>query len=238
MNNGLLCRIVGGGRRNNPGPSDYRLKSKFGDAPKYTIKGRYRSVDRPITAPYRNLPTTVGDAPKVALSSRHRENSPTITPGPNYVPPSLGTSARKNTMSFRNPSPRDPRADNPGPGSYSISPRFANDANKFTLHQRTGTTSRDISPGPAAYTPDFKKVRRSSPAPTLHIRPESKAPIVTPGPSDYKISRDLGGQASAMHIRSRDLKQNYNPGPGQYSPTAANKPKEPSYTIKSRYKSA
>ena len=231
-----MCRMVGGGgRRNNPGPSAYHIKSTIGDAPKYTIKGRHRSVEKPNNAPYRVLPTTVGESPRISLKSRHKEAEGYVTPGPNYVPPRLGANATKTSFHSRPATAKDPRIDNPGPGAYNYTPRFANDANKYTFHQRTAVSARDFSPGPAAYAPDYKKVKKSTPQATMHIRPEGRAIAVTPGPSDYEVSRDLGGQQSTMHIRPRDNTVNNNPGPGQYTPTNGNKPKDPSFTMKGRH---
>ena len=229
--------MTSNGNRANPGPADYSIKSKLGESPRWSIKGKYETVFRPNTAPYRALPSSIGQGPKIALASRHKELEGQVTPGPNYVPPALGSDGKKVSMSFRYGTERDARAGNPGPGAYNISPRFANDANKWTLKSRTGISTTDISPGPAAYSPDFTKVKKSAPAASMHIRPEKKASDVTPGPSDYQISRDLAGQRSTMHIRHREFRAENTPGPGQYSPTNANKASTPRYTIGNRLES-
>jgi hypothetical protein len=56
---------------------------------------------------------------------------------------------------------RDPGFDNPGPGAYTMTPKFANEANKYTLHQRIGNQSDETpspSPGPGAYLPNMDAI--------------------------------------------------------------------------------
>ena len=184
---GLLARRTGNGG-NDPGPGAYAIRGTIGDAPKYTIKGRHETANRPLAAPYRSLPSTVGNGPKISMASRHADREVTATPGPNYLPPALGADATKTTMSYRHAETRDSRLDNPGPGAYSIQPRFANDAPKATLHQRTGKTDDNtISPGPAAYLPNMDAVKKRAPSATMHVRPRDSQLEVTPGPSDYEI---------------------------------------------------
>ena len=98
------------------------------------------------------------------------------------MPPPLGADAPKNSMSYRHGEARDSRLDNPGPGAYNIEPKFANDANKFTLHQRTKAGLGDnCSPGPAAYSPNIDAVKKKAPASSMHIRPKTAGPEETPG---------------------------------------------------------
>jgi hypothetical protein len=230
----LAAHITGDGRRGSPGPSEYSIRSRMGDAPKWTMKGRYAETERPNTAPYRDIGTTVGSGPKIALSSRHRELPGLDTPGPSYVPRRLGEDAQKNSLHARVSHARDLRLDNPGPGTYDYSPRFATDSQKYTLKSRVGIPAESVSPGPAAYSPDYRKTKAAAPSATLHIRPEQRQGEATPGPSDYSISRDMTGQRSTMHIRPRGVSVDNVPGPGAYTPTSANKRRNPSYTLKSR----
>ena len=231
----LLARRTGNSG-NDPGPGAYSIHGTIGDAPKYTIKGRHESTMRPFTAPYRSLPTTVGNGPKISMASRHADREITATPGPNYVPPALGADAKKTTMSYRHSEARDSRLDNPGPGAYDIQPRFANDAQKSTLHQRTGKNdSNTISPGPAAYLPNMDAVKKRAPSATMHVRPRDSQLEVTPGPSDYAISRNLGGPSSTLHTKPKDSQTYVTPGPGAYNPTDKTLGNAPKYTMKGRY---
>jgi hypothetical protein len=178
---GLLARVTGnsGG---SPGPGAYSIRTSVGDAPKYTFKSRHDLSSRPVTAPYRDLPSTVGAGPKIALASRHQVRGSEATPGPSYVPPPLGQGSQKSSLSYRHAGFRDSRADNPGPGAYSIPARFGNEANKFTLHSRTGTRDdATISPGPAAYSPDINATRRRAPSASMHVRTPIRDREQTPG---------------------------------------------------------
>ncbi|KAK8881496.1 Outer dense fiber protein 3-like protein 2 [Tritrichomonas musculus] len=166
-----------------PGPGAYSpTDSNMKSSPRYSMKGRHNSVERPLSAPYRSLPTTVGQGPKISLGSRHSVRSSVDTPGPSYIPPPLGTDSKKVSMSYRHGQARDSRIDNPGPGAYDIQPKFANDAPKSTLHSRTrlndvGTSS----PGPGAYMPKDDAIRRRAPSASMHVRTRIPGPEQTPG---------------------------------------------------------
>jgi hypothetical protein len=165
-----------------PGPVSYAINRTLGSGPKHTLKSRHPEEARPLTAPYRVIPSAVGERPKASLASRHSSRTPSDTPSPTYLPPPFGTDARRLALSSRRAGSRDPSADNPGPGAYSIEPRFARDANRFTLHQRTRTAEPGAaSPGPGAYSPDFGAVRHRPPAASMHIRPSDPARDATAG---------------------------------------------------------
>lgn len=230
----LTCRMTGGGNRSNPGPADYNIKSKMGDAPRYTIKNRIEQKNNPNQAGYVSFPSTVGDGHKFSLSSRHKELEGINTPGPDYVPPKFGSDAKKSTLHIKDSGNRDDRLGYPGPGAYSLTPRIGNDSLKYSLRSRTGTENPDISPGPAAYNPDFKQVQRRTPSPSFHIRPDDPKRLQTPGPSDYQISRDMGGKKATIHSRTRGLSVDNNPGPGSYTPRDVTS-KNPRFTIKGRH---
>jgi hypothetical protein len=176
-----------------PGPGAYSpTDANKPTAAVYTLKSRHESVERPNTAPYRDIGSTVGEGPKISLSSRHKVPDGDNFPGPNYWPPALGEDAQKSAMSFRYGQDRSPYRDNPGPGAYNIEPKFANEANKYTLHQRTNQGDPDnCSPGPAAYTPDINAQKPRAPSASMHIRPEDKGPDETPGYFD--LGSTLGG---------------------------------------------
>ena len=226
----------------SPGPGAYNpsdsMKPK---APSFTMKGRHESVERPNTAPYRDLPSTIGQGPKISLASRHATRDVENTPGPAYIPPALGADAPKVAMSYRHGEVRDSRADNPGPGAYNYQPTFANEAPKAYMHTRNGDPMgiNSISPGPGAYSPDYNTQKSRAPSASMHIRPESRSIETSPGPSDYQIDRSLGGQKSTMHSRTGDPMgiNSISPGPGAYNPGDANKTKAPSYTMKGRHES-
>jgi hypothetical protein len=217
-----------------PGPSDYKVPSTVGDAPKWTINSRHELKDREALSEYRALPSTVGDGPKLSIGNRFPEHV-SASPGPSYVPPGLGEGVHKPSIASRNQEVTDPRASNPGPGSYEISPRFSNEAHKYTLKGRQNVEYSNPSPGPAAYSPDFKKAKVSAPAPSIHIRPAEKTDTSSPGPSDYSINRDLPGHNISMHVRPDVRSIDNNPGPGQYSPTGNNEQLSPHFTIKGRH---
>jgi hypothetical protein len=178
-----------------PGPGAYSPGDRaLGNAPKYTMKSRHEEVVRPITAPYRNLPSSVGEGPKISLASRHKQRTTENTPGPGYLPPALGSNAQKSALASRHTLSRDSRLDNPGPGAYTIQSKFANDANKYTLHSRTGNqTDETISPGPGAYLPNIDAIKPRAPSSTLHIRPEIKGPEQTPGYVNLGSTLNRGG---------------------------------------------
>jgi hypothetical protein len=134
---------------------------------------------------------TIESGPKIALSSCHRALPHLNTPGPSYVPPELGEDAQKNSLHPRVSSTQDPRLDNPGPGTYDYSPRFATDSQKYTLKSRVGVPAERVSPGPAAYSPDYTKTKGTAPSATLHIRPSDRQPDQTPGYVDPPST--LGG---------------------------------------------
>jgi hypothetical protein len=156
-------------------------------------------VQRPTTAPYRTLPSSVGEGPKISLASRHKTRDAENTPGPGYVPPALGSDAQKSALASRHSEGRDSRLDNPGPGAYTIAPKFANDANKYTLHQRTGTRSDETaSPGPGAYAPNMDAVKPRAPSATLHIRPQNPRRDETPGYVDLGSTLTHGGRTIGL----------------------------------------
>ena len=179
----LLARVTSHDAA-SPGPAAYQTDYKIGsESPSFTIKGRHETISRPVTAPYRALPSTIGQGPKFTMTSRHKDRDISTTPGPNYEPPAFGSDAKKISMSYRHSEVRDSRADNPGPGAYDVQPKFAKEATAYTLKGRTKNQweSESISPGPAAYSPDYSKVRKSAPSPTMHIRPQQRTVEETPG---------------------------------------------------------
>ena len=232
---GLLIRIVGN-RGRSPGPSDYSIKSKMGDAPKYTIKNRYKSKVPVDNRGYGDPSSTLG-GPRISIHGRHESPRAPSTPGPDYVPPHFGEGSRKSMISPRHGTTRDPFRDNPGPGEYSIPEKFAKEANKFTMKGRHGTKTRERSPGPAAYTPDWKVTKVRAPSVSVHVRPQSKALEVTPGPSDYTISRDImDGKKPTIHGRTTARQMAVTPGPSDYTPKVnAVQKQAPIYSIKDRY---
>ena len=111
----------------------------------------------------------------------HKELQSMQTPGPTYIPPSIGTGAKKSSIHNRTTDIPDDRLKNPGPGAYDSSPRFGKDSLRYSMRPRTAKDAADISPGPCAYSPDFKATRKSSPAATMHIRPREPEKAQTPG---------------------------------------------------------
>ena len=235
---GLVARVTGH-NDSGPGPGAYTpTMSNKTKAPSYTLKGRYETKVSSNDAPYRAIPSTVGEGPRISMASRHATRDSESTPGPSYVPPSLGSDAPKATMSYRHGETRDSRAENPGPGAYNIQPKFANDAPKATLHSRTRMFGDDsASPGPAAYKPDYSATHKRAPSATMHVRTSLAAPEVTPGPSDYNVSRELGGRKVSMHVRTSAPTFDTTPGPGAYTPSDSTMKHGPKYTMKGRHES-
>jgi hypothetical protein len=94
----------------------------------------HHDLPPPNTAPYRDLPSFVSENPKIALASRCKERAPEKTPGSTYIPPALDSDAQKSSLSYRHAEGRDSGLDNPGPSADSITSKFANEANKYTLY--------------------------------------------------------------------------------------------------------
>jgi hypothetical protein len=69
------------------------------------------------------------------ISSQKR--GPDNTPGSTYIPLALGSDTQKSSLSYRHAEGRDSRLNNPGLGADSIIAKFANEAYKYTLYQRT-----------------------------------------------------------------------------------------------------
>jgi hypothetical protein len=235
------ARVIGD-RSAAPGPGAYKetkITAYKEKSPEWTLKGRHDLPETPMTAPYRDIGSTMGQGPKISMASRHRTRDVEETPGPGYMPPGLGQGSQKFSMLSRHDEGRDPRLDNPGPGAYSIQPKFANDANKFTLHGRTRAGQIDsCSPGPAAYNPDYSATKGRGPSASMHIRPRSGDITVTPGPSDYNVKRDLGGPAATMHGRPSESTGYVTPGPGAYTPSDVTRSRGLAFTMKSRHETS
>jgi hypothetical protein len=165
------------------------------------------------SAPHRDVGTILGQGPKTGLSSRRRQASPPATPGAGYRLLPLGGNAQKRSAHVRPPLARDRRSDDPGPGTSEHSRRFAREADKYALKSRVAAPDQGLSPGPAAYTLDYTRAKPAAPVSTMHIRPEQRQADGTPGPGEYRVSRDLAGQRSALRIRPRDPSSDNNPGP-------------------------
>jgi hypothetical protein len=176
---GLLARVTSS-PTTHPGPGTYTIRGSIGSSPRYTFKGRHVIPERPNTAPYRELPSTIGTGRSATLSSRY-ERPATASPGPSYVPPPLGSSARRSALSSRH-EPTDPRAGVPGPGRYRVPAPFGRSAPKFTFRGRTPVAvySND-SPGPATYRISADAGRSRAPAATLHSRPPESVKRVGSG---------------------------------------------------------
>jgi hypothetical protein len=67
---------------------------------------------------------------------------------------------------------------------------------KYTLRSRNAPGEQHLSPGPAAYTPDYMKTRVSIPASTMHIRPKDAVPDQTAG--YVQLASTLGGPKWAI----------------------------------------
>jgi hypothetical protein len=150
------------------------------------------------------------------------------------VPPSLGQESQKSTISPRYVQDRNPYKDNPGPGQYSVSPRFAVDATKFTLKGRPAIKDREGSPGPAAYSPEWLAGRVRAPVHSVHVRPHVPPLEIMPGPGQYTISRDLEGLKATLHGRPPDPSGAVTPGPSDYVPGESHLESPARFTIKNR----
>jgi hypothetical protein len=214
-----------------PGPGTYS-HSVSNSAPKFTISARREPAQDLNTAPYSNLPPTFGAGPKVSFAGRHPELADINTPGPSYVPPALVDTVPKVGIARRDPGLPDQRASYPGPGHYEISPRFAKEARTFTLKGRPVYEKPNPSPGPAAYSPDFRKTSVNPPAVSIGVRPPDRPPDENPAPGVYPITRDLNGRRVSMGWRVDGPPPDAVPGPGAYSHSVSNS--APKFTISAR----
>ena len=229
MSHGLMVRLVGN-RMQSPGPAAYNNRRKTGDdTPKWSIKNRYPQKIDVNNAPYNTIESTVGKVPKISMKGRIKELPRMITPGPNYVPPRLGHDSRKITVA---PKYSQKKMEiTPGPGAYT--PKIEGDSAKYTMQGKNyAPDSKVFSPGPAAYSPDYSKSKPSARSATIGNRINDPSIQVTPGPSDYEVSRDLGGPSATMHIRPKDSNKEVTPGPSDYVHSQNNT--APSFTIGNR----
>ena len=68
-----------------------------------------------------------------------------------------------------------PSDQTPGPGQYDIS--SPDRGRSFTIKGRNHSNDHEsLSPGPAAYSPNFGQTRKSSPSPTIGMRLPDKKP--------------------------------------------------------------
>ncbi|EAY20853.1 hypothetical protein TVAG_436770 [Trichomonas vaginalis G3] len=234
MSNGLMVRLVGN-RSHSPGPAAYSTRRRPGsESPAWTIKNRYKQKIEAIDAEYVNLESTIGRGPKISMKSRHDSLPKIDTPGPNYIPKNFGS---ETTPIHVSPRYGDRKTEStPGPGQYT--PRDAPSTARVSIRNRTKLPESNVdSPGPAGYSPDYKATRRSSRSPTIGRRASEPKKQITPGPSDYQISRDItNGQGISMHIRPRESGIAVTPGPSDYgSPNNPANFNSPSYTIGHRY---
>lgn len=108
----------------NPGPGTYQSKTTFGDAQKFTLKGKIpalnmQQVTNPGPGTY-SIPTSFGSARAFSLSPRIADNSSkhkAYIPGPGTYTPreaqtNVGTTLKPRLHATN-------KNDNPGPGTYS-----------------------------------------------------------------------------------------------------------------------
>jgi hypothetical protein len=215
--------ISGGG----PGPGAYDPSNPTITSPAFSIKGRHESAEKPNTAPYQMLPSTVGEGPKYSLHSRPADRDAVQSPGPNYIHSPHGTDAAKYSMTSQHDA--KPLGETPGPGQYTVGSSIV-DAPKFTLHGRTPKAiGGTASPGPTAYSPDSFKWGDQGGRRILERFTEHSLEV-SPGPSDYVINRGLGGTSPTLHDRPEEHTVAGGPGPGAYSPTITS----PAFSIKDR----
>jgi hypothetical protein len=128
---------------------------------------------------------------------------------------------------------RDPHAGEPGPANYDTHGQVGDDGPHYTIRNRFGSEKSNSNPSPDQYSPDYTRTRSQAPIASIHVRTEDCHRDATPGPSDYSISRDLGGLSPTLHIRPESKKQDETPGPSDYHPSDLDS--GPSFTIKTKH---
>lgn len=149
----------------SPGPGDYNTAGNIlSGIPKRRIGNRPAEKTMPSTPGYYYNETCIGKAPKYSLRSRIDGIPKDETPDANYFPPGLANPKRGVSISSRYYQREDDVT--PGPGDYETTTGFLNSNRAITIH---GTRERSVSvagvsPGPAAYYPNFNTTRPKSPA--------------------------------------------------------------------------
>lgn len=186
----------------SPGPGAYNIRRDFGsDVTPIHLHSRTSLSRKTVSAPYYNLPTTIGKTTRIGIHGRPQLRGIPESRGPEYIPPSFGSGARVVRISpppedtlphgrvpggeFKRIERRNPNlTPGPGPAAYDVHLKdFAGDGrggSRMSGSHDFGF-STVVSPGPAAYNPNFKAIFPKAPESTFHTRPQTKEPEVTPG---------------------------------------------------------
>ena len=224
-----------------PGPGSYNIPSDFGNtAPKYSIKNKPKERETTIGIPYQNLPSYIGTGKKYSLSSRVEIRQIIENPGPNYFPPEFGTNAPKCQFHIKPNYNQKSLTQIPGPGAYVIQKDFGSDGKKISIKNKNFIREEgEISgPGVGNLLPDYSKILKNPPQTSIGNRyyPKKDEKVLSPGPSDYQISRELNNKSSAFHIKSNDNNKIPNtPGPGKYDQPTFFSKSAPKFTIRSKH---
>jgi hypothetical protein len=106
---------------------------------------------------------------------------------------------------------------------------------KISLSSRHKDLKGFSTPSPDAYSPDYRKVKKTAPVPAVHSRLTDPSPPVVPGPGEYSPDYTRLGTAApqpTMHIRHREPGPDYVAAYLQLPSTLGG----PRFTIKSREK--
>jgi hypothetical protein len=207
-----------------PGPGSYPLKTKVGQAPKYSF-GLKNSIN------YGKL---------------------LCSPGPaNYNPKwdqQLKTSSAY-SMRIR-PNSADSRLKGPGPGAYEIRLKLEKPSYKFGNEKRDGLNNTMRLPGPGTYNivNEFgtnTSKRPSTPIYSFGLEKRAKnTGNMTPGPGNYELKPRIGVEGKKITISTYRpasacvSKSNMTPGPGAYEFSLKHRPNTPSYRIGSAKRDA
>lgn len=199
---------------NSPGPGNYEIKPKLGDAPKYTI--------RPKTGTNFNL--------------RNKE-----FPGPgNYNPDVQKKNDYKFSMRIR-PNSATALMNNPGPGAYNLrkidSDLLKPNAPKFGSEQKHKDPAFTYLKSPAPGTYNYDRSNVTNAAPKFSFGKENRGTnsrVQSPGPGQYEAKPIMGKDGPKLSMsfyRPLSAAPKTSPGPGAYEPTLKNKNKSPEYKI-------
>jgi len=161
----------------SPGPAQYVPPTLFGNnAPKYSIRSKSEMKREIVDPPIQKLPDTFGKGPQISFHTKPiSREAPETLPGPDYVPPPFGNGAPKWSLTSRHP-PKSSLSSTPGPAAYDNT--IMNSGRSYTIKGRNyppPETKSPGGPGPAGYTPEYRRVLPSTPQTSIQNRYNEKS---------------------------------------------------------------
>jgi hypothetical protein len=151
------------------------------------------------------------------LKSRHEEKQD-LTAAPYRALPSMVGEGPKISLASRH----DPKGGDQTPGPNYVPPPLGSDAQKPTMHQKTGTSFGNTgdNPGPGAYDIG-SHFANDAVKYTLHQRTNDLTTdqISSPGPAAYTpdyLATKRSATSATLHVRPSDRSLDVTPGPSDY----------------------